>query len=302
MGQLDQFAKQMFAEETERATGGAARFQEPVELNLTEVRLDGILLVRNATQLSHLDAPWSEADGIDEIVLEVKMQGDHLSMQAVQRGLLRRQARQVQRAENTTAPFDGEQALWFVAPHLPKVLATKRIVERAAPGCYRVGPGPFPFLWIVANELPLLDELLPFLIIRSGRPLDEFCRWAATRKPLAWVARMLEFLPMSEGVYDEINGWLSAKSYEPFMRERRERLRRMIQESPGLQEALLVDEGRHEGQLVEAREGLRRVLAKRRLGASLEDEARIAACANLATLHRWLDQAIDAPSAAEALR
>jgi hypothetical protein len=226
-------------------------------------------------------------------------------MQAVQRGLLRRQARQVQRGEDPTAPWDGEQALWFVAPHLPKLLATKRTVERASPGCYRVGPSPFPFLWIVANELPLVDELLPFLIVRSGRPLDEFCRWAATRKPLVWVTRMLEFLPMSEGVYDEINGWLSAKSYEPFMRERRERVRRMILESPTLQEAL-VDEGRneglHEGHVVEAREALRRVLAKRKLAPSGADEARIAACADIATLHRWLEQAIDAPSAAEALQ
>ena len=27
-----------------------------------------------------------------------------------------------------------------------------------------VGPAYFPFLWIAANELPLVDELIPFLI------------------------------------------------------------------------------------------------------------------------------------------
>ena len=56
-----------------------------------------------------------------------------------------------------------------------------------APGCYRVGPSPFPFLWIAANELPLLDELVPFLIARSGRALDAFVHWVKTRRPLDWI-------------------------------------------------------------------------------------------------------------------
>lgn len=302
VGQLDQFAKQVFAEETEIATGGAALFQEPVELNLTEVRLDGMLLVRDAPRMLHLGAPWSEAGGLDEIVLEVKMQGDHLSMLAVQRALLRRQARQVQRGEDAKAPWDGEQALWFVAAHVPKILKRKRLVERVAPGCYQVGPASFPFLWITANELPLSDELIPFLIARSGRPLDEFCRWVATRKPLAWVMRMVEFLPMSDPVYKEMNGWLSAKSYSPMMRGRKERTARAILEGvPEVREEL-VDEGRNEGRLAEARDALRRVLALRKLAPNSDDEARIEACTDLATLHRWHDQAIDAPSAAEALR
>ncbi len=273
MGQLDQFIKQMFAEETERATGGAAHWQEPVELNLTEVRLDGMLLVRDAARLIHLSAPWSEAGGLDEIVLELKMQGDHLAMPAVQRGLLRRQARQVQRAEDAKAPWEGEQALWFV-------------------------PSPFPFLWIAANELPLSDELIPFLIARSGRSLDEFCLWASTRKPPEWVARMVEFLPMSVAAYDEMVRWISTKTDDPVMNERKRRAVRIFMETTPEVRDELVDEGR----LAEAREGLRRVLARRKLVPSPEDEARIAACADVVTLHRWHDQAIDAPSAAEALR
>ena len=40
----------------------------------------------------------------------------------------------------------------------------------------------------------------------------------------------------------------------------------------------------------------------RKLARSGKDEARIDACADLATLERWLDQAIDAKGAAEALR
>jgi len=62
------------------------------------------------------------------------------------------------------------------------------------------------------------------------------------------------------------------------------------------------NEGIEEGSLREARSALRRVLAKRKLGLSAADEARIDTCADLATLERWLEQAIDASSAAEALR
>jgi hypothetical protein len=43
------------------------------------------------------------------------------------------------------------------------------------------------------------------------------------------------------------------------------------------------------------------VLARRELSLSTEDEARIEACADLATLERWHDQAVVASSGAEAL-
>jgi hypothetical protein len=63
-----------------------------------------------------------------------------------------------QRREDPNAPWDGEEALWMVAPHVPAILAGRRTLDRVAPGCYRVEPSPFPFLWIAANELPLADE------------------------------------------------------------------------------------------------------------------------------------------------
>jgi predicted transposase/invertase (TIGR01784 family) len=63
-----------------------------------------------------------------------------------------------------------------------------------------------------------------------------------------------------------------------------------------------IDEGRKEGRLGEARSALRRVLSRRGLALRSEDEGRIDACADLATLERWLDEAIVAASAAEALR
>jgi Uma2 family endonuclease len=57
-----------------------------------------------------------------------------------------------------------------------------------------------------------------------------------------------------------------------------------------------------DGRLIEARSALRRVLARRKLGVSDEDEARIDTTYDLATLEHWHDAAIDAVSAAEALR
>jgi hypothetical protein len=64
----------------------------------------------------------------------------------------------------------------------------------------------------------------------------------------------------------------------------------------------LRDEGRDEGRLTQARVSLRRVLAVRNLAPSPTDEASIDACTDIATLERWLDQALIARSAAEALR
>ena len=68
----------------------------------------------------------------------------------------------------------------------------------------------------------------------------------------------------------------------------------------GLKQGL--EKGVDQGRLLEARAALRRVLARRVLALSTEDEARIEACADLATLERWLDQAVVVSSAAEALR
>ena len=57
MGQLDQFAKDTFAQETASATHGAAAWQLPPELNMSEVRLDGLLLVTTPAVLAALAPP-----------------------------------------------------------------------------------------------------------------------------------------------------------------------------------------------------------------------------------------------------
>ncbi|WP_437781753.1 hypothetical protein [Sorangium sp. So ce1097] len=61
-------------------------------------------------------------------------------------------------------------------------------------------------------------------------------------------------------------------------------------------------EGHLEGSLIEARAVLRRVLARRELELSPEDDARIEACGDLATIERWLEQAVTATSTSEALQ
>ena len=63
----------------------------------------------------------------------------------------------------------------------------------------------------------------------------------------------------------------------------------------------LIDKGRLEGRLTEARASLRRVLARRQLTPSKDDDARIEACTDLAILERWLDRAVTALSVPDAL-
>jgi hypothetical protein len=115
------------------------------------------------------------------MMIELKLAGNHLDRMAVERALLRRQTRQVQRLEEQDASWLGEEPLWLVAPHLPEWVRETRTPECFAPGCYRVEPRWYKFLWIAANELPLRDELIPFLTARSGQALDDFGRWVAPR-------------------------------------------------------------------------------------------------------------------------
>lgn len=297
MGQPDLFAKRTFAEETERVTLGAVTWQDPPEMRLEKVQSDGLLLVRRPELLTHLAAPWPEAQPHGEIMVELKMPGDHLDRQAIERALLRRQARQVQRLEEEDASWMGDEPLWIVAPHVPEWLPKTRTLVRFAPGCYRIEPSGFRLLWIAANELPLADELVPFLVARSGRALDAFGLWVATRRPLDWLLSMLDFLSMSMTVREEMERRFPPTD-DPEILARRERSIRWLLEADSEPKRELIDRGR----LIEARSALRRVLARRQLTLTPDHEARIDACEDLSTLERWLDQAITASSAAEALQ
>jgi hypothetical protein len=91
-----------------------------------------------------------------------------------------------------------------------------------APGCYQVGPAWLSSLWIAANELPLV----PFLIARSGRPLDAFVRWVKTRRSTEWLLRVLEYLPMSTAAQKDLRDYAFPKTDDPVVRARQ----RMIAE------------------------------------------------------------------------
>jgi hypothetical protein len=306
VGQLDQFAKETFAEETAAVTHGAAAWRLPPELNMSEVRIDGLLLVTAPASLAGLAAPWSTLREAGELVIEIKMPGDHLDMIAVSRAVLRRYARQVQRLEDLTVPWDEEEALWIVAPHVSAILRERRTLEPVARGCYRVGPSPFPFLWIAANELPLRDELVPFLIARSGRALDAFVAWVKPRRPIEWLVRVLEYLPMSTAAQEDLRSYVFPKTDDPVIRARQRMIAEWAMESaPEMREKLVGEgrlEGRIAGRLEGARSSLRRLLAVRGLALSAADEARIDACADPDTLGHWLEQAAVAASATDALR
>lgn len=302
MGQPELFAQRTFAEDTE----GAARWQDPPEIRL-ENETSGVLVIRRPRLLEHLPAPWPEALPHDEVMIELKLAGDHLDQKAVARALLRRQAREVQRLEED-ASWWGEEPLWLVAPHVPEWLQELHRPERFALGCYRVEPHGQRFLWIAANELPLLDELVPFLLARSGQALDDFGRWVAPRRPPEWVLGMLQHLPMSIPTREELLRRLGLVD-DPEIEARGQHIMQILLErNPQMKQRLLQglrqevqQEGRQEGQLTATRASLRRVLAGRQLTPSRDDDARIEACADLTTLERWLDRAITAASVSDVL-
>jgi hypothetical protein len=304
MGYLEMFAQRTFAEETERITGGAAGWQDPPEIRLEKVQADGFLVIRRPQLLGDLAAPWPLGQPHDEVMLELKLAGNHLDRRSVERALLRRQARQVQRLEEQDASWLGEEPLWLVASHLPDWLDRMCQPVRFAQGCYWIEPRRHRFLWIAANELPLVDELIPFLLARSGQALDEFVRWVASRRPLDWVLVMLEYLPMSMATSEELMRRFALIDDPEIEARRQHILEVLLKVDPQMQQRLIdktLQEGKQQGRLTEARGALRRVLARRELAPSQDDDARIEACADLAILERWLDRAVTAVSVSDAL-
>jgi hypothetical protein len=139
---------------------------------------------------------------------------------------------------------------------------------------------------------------------RSGQALDDFGRWVAPDRPLEWVLAMLEYLPMSMPTREELL-WRFGKVEDPEIEARRQRILEVLLEASPQTQQQLIDkgrvEGRVEGQLAALRAALRRVLVRRQLAPSNDDDARIDACTDLATLERWLDQAIAAASISDVL-
>jgi hypothetical protein len=115
------------------------------------------------------------------------------------------------RTLNAAALLDPRDfATWVVAPHWPRWIEEDMrrgvlTVEDVGQGCRRIGPHDHDVLWVAANELPLRVELLPFLFVRSGRPLVELLTWAATIRGADWVAGVLQMLPMAAELYEDLH-------------------------------------------------------------------------------------------------
>jgi hypothetical protein len=89
---------------------------------------------------------------------------------------------------------------------------------------------------------------------------------------------------------------------DPEIEGRRQRILDFLLETSPQKKQQLQKEGQKEGWLAATRAFLRRVLANRQLTPSQDDDARIDACTDLATLERWLDRASNATSVSDVLR
>ena len=89
---------------------------------------------------------------------------------------------------------------------------------------------------------------------------------------------------------------------DPEIEARRQHILKILLEQDPKMRQQLRQEGQQEGRLIATRAFLRRVLAGRQLTPSKDDDARIDACTDLATLERWLDRASNATSVSDALR
>ena len=199
MGRPDQLLKYMLELEAPLATHDAASFTRAPEIATTELTPDGLLVTSSPQRLQDLPAPWCHLQR--EAVVDGKMPGDHLDPAVVERCLWRRQARQVQRVEEEDAdPRPADCAAWIVAPHRPLWLIEWQqrgwvTLRDAGAGVTSIEPSFHPFFWIAANELPLHEALVPFLLARSGPKLEEFVRWVVHVRPPAWLARVVRSLP-----------------------------------------------------------------------------------------------------------
>ncbi len=139
--------------------------------------------------------------------------------------------------------------------------------------------------------------LLPFLIARSGQKLAEMAEWAARLGRPQWVDDMLRMVRMDAETIQRIRKQYGLDEPTPEQREWWAFLDELKQNARQKGE----EQGEQRGRTLEARNVLRRVLTRRQLALDAEQEATIDGCTDLGTLERWLDQALTAASADEAL-
>ena len=211
----------------------------------------------------------------------------------------------MEKALREKRPLPRQEGLWVVAPRVPRWLRDSFDLNRIDQGCYRVGPAWFQFVWVSANELPLRDELVPFLVVRSGLARHEFVLWVAERRPLDWVSVMLQYIRVKPMTEEEFRRRFAPKEDPEDEARRLQVVRLMLDIVPSVKQELIeegVEKGIEKGRLAEARAVLRLILEQRGLSLDPTQEARIDACNDLEYLQRWLRQAITAASGDEALK
>jgi hypothetical protein len=241
VGALDQFIKEIFEDETSLATKDGLRFEVPPETKTTELHADGMLYVLNAERVLGLPSPWCLMTTA-QLVLEFKMQGDKLDRYHYERAILRRQAAQVEYLKQY--PDDKNPIslpLWIVTGQMKEWLVEKKyIISQVAQACYRLEPASYEVYLIVSNELePFREDLIPFLVTRTGQKLVDFCKWLIDVRP-EQCEELLELAPMSDAQYEEVMNQLK----EPEMAERLRRKRRFAEtmaEVTGLQGDLVLE-------------------------------------------------------------
>jgi hypothetical protein len=271
---LDQYLKELFEKETPGATQNAFSFAVPPQTRTQAIEADGVLFLQHPELLQKLPYPWRLAT-TNEVIFEFKMQGDHLNREELELALLRRQAWQRKRAKQD--PNDKTQVpVWIASGYLPDWVREERLIETTAPGCYRIEPAFYEVYWIASNELPRRQDLLPFLVTRTGRPLVDLLLWLLETRPKL-SKELVETLPMSGQQFDEV----VQRVREPDERERMRRARVFsfaLAEASGAKDEL-VAQGKREADLHNMQH-----LFERRLKRPLEEDELLALQEKLAQL------------------
>ena len=197
MGALDQYAKGLWDLELELSTNHALSWTSGVEITISHNQLDGVLTPLLPAVLLSMVAPWNIAASFGSIVLDFKMQGDHVTSKALAL-LEQRRANWVAELYKQGRDNQAEKVgCWLVHSHLSRELEPRSMC--VAMGCYEIDNSAGEKLLIAANELPLHKELIPLLVAREGNALVEFGLWLLQTKhrTRVWVQDMLMSLPMS---------------------------------------------------------------------------------------------------------
>jgi hypothetical protein len=218
---------------------------------------------------------------------------------------------------------DAEEFRACLAKHIAFWQQRTRKTRRAKKKGEEAGPLVEPFLWILAAGSPtailrglaltpgsgwpsgvyLGSEILRFgIVVASELPRDRstiLVRLMAGGPQLRHAIEDLGALP--EDAHERAVALQILLSLQHALGKKSAR-------TPEEQEFIvtvqqnIVEKLRNEGVLLRARATLRRMLAHRSLSLSSQDEARIEACADVAVLDQWIDQAMEAQSVADALR